>query len=89
MEGVKAYDDESTCSLRSHYVLRIFIRERQIPVRGREAAEGGDEGEEDEEKGDVRAEGADEENEADESCVRTLASAIVSFFISAYEQREW
>lgn len=78
-KGGKAYNDESTRSLGSHCVLRIFIRERQIPVRAREAAEGADEREEDEEEGDVCAEGADEKDEADESCECTF---VLAFFRS-------
>ena len=66
---VRAYNDESASPLGSHRVLRILIRERQVPIRDREAAKGADEREEDEEESDVRPDRADEEDEADESCV--------------------
>ena len=61
-------------------VLRILIREREVPVCGREAAKGADEGEEDEEEDDVGSERADEEDEADESCVcRNFRISLVWF----------
>ena len=77
---VWTYNEESTGSLSGHCVCGIFIGERQIPVRARKAAKGEDEGEEDEEEGDVCTDGADEEDEADESYVCTSALASPIYF---------
>ena len=63
----RTYNDEFFGSLSRGCVFSILIREGEVPVRGREAAEGADEGDENEDEGDVCAERADEEDEADES----------------------
>ena len=79
-ERGKPYNDELSGPLGGRRVLRILIREREVPVRGREAAKGADEGEEDEEEDDVGSERADEEDEADESCVcRPFGVSLVLF----------
>ena len=79
-ERGKPYNNELSGPLGSRRVLRILIREREVPVRGREAAKGADQGEEDEEEDDVGSERADEEDEADESCVcRPFGVSLVLF----------
>lgn len=72
------YNDEMGSSCSSHCVGGILVREGQVPVCAREAAEGADEGEEDHEEDDVGAEGADEEDEADESYPYTCQSFCLS-----------
>ena len=67
----ETYHDEFPSSLGRHCVCRVFVRKGQVPVRTGQAAKGTDEGEENHEEDDVGAEGADEEDEADESCVRS------------------
>ena len=77
-EEGKTHNHESAGPLGSHCIFCIFIRERQIPVSACEAAKGADEGEEDEEEGDVCAEGAYEEDEADESYICMIAIRVLS-----------
>ena len=67
-KGGEPHHNELSSPHSSRRVPRILVREREVPVRGREAAKGADEAEEDEEEDDVGPQGADEEDEADESC---------------------
>ena len=77
MKNGKAHNDETPGSFCSHHILGVFVRESQIPVSGRKTAEGANEGEEDEEEGDVGSERADEKDEAYHSCVQSLAFPIL------------
>ncbi len=68
MEGGKTHNSKFTRPHLGLQVRRVLVHEGEVPVGGREAGKGEDEGEEDDEEDDVGAEGADEEDEADESC---------------------
>ena len=62
--GGGTYHHESGCRDRGTEVHVVFVEQGQIEVSAREATEGADQGEEDDEEDDVGAERADQEDEA-------------------------